>query len=158
MRFLVPIRPSCALSDPVLVSVPVSILVPVQISATALVSIPAPVPNFILCSLTGLHVRLRSRSRPVLVPVPAPFPVPPLLPSGVPSFASTLVLAPAPVTPPSLVTSPLLFLIPSPRPIPPPISYAPSRSLDLVTPSVRCACTDPVFLCESVCVCLLSFP
>ena len=72
MRFLAPIRRSFALSDPVLVPVPVSIFVPVQISAIALVSTPALVPAFILCSLTGLHLRLRSRSRPDPAPAPAP--------------------------------------------------------------------------------------
>ena len=95
MPFLVPIRPSCALSDPVLVSVPVSILVPVQISATALVSIPAPVPIFILCSLTGLHVRLRSHFHPMFFDGStrsSPFPFPPR-----PRSRSRPIPGPAPV-------------------------------------------------------------
>ena len=68
--FLALLRLSSALSDTVLVPVP--IFVPISPTALVSVPIPAPVPVPILRSFVRLHPRSRSRSVLMTVHVPAP--------------------------------------------------------------------------------------
>ena len=130
VRFLV--LPRLVLPDPVLVLFPITILVPGPIFATALVSVPAPVPDPILCSSTGFYSHSCSRSRfvPALVPV-----------SIFCSLVSSPVFDPAPSPSPSQFTSTFPTRTPLPSPFPPPTPilapFAPSRPSDLVTPSVN---------------------
>ena len=165
VRFLPVLRISSALPDLVIVSVHVPILVAVSISVTFLITVPAPVPVPILCSSTDLYhlspfpfpPHPRSGSRAIPAPVPDPVYVPMLslfvCLYRLSRFRSRSVPITLQFSPLTLFASPFLLL----TPILPSISLSPLRHLDQVTPSIGCACTTPVCVCERVYVCVFVF-